>query len=123
MSEHPAQWIYILHCQRNRLYTGFTTDMIKRYRSHLDGTGKAKFTRSFKPLKIAQCWRLENAERGTALKVEAFIKKQHRRTKAGFIQEPESLAVAFERTIDISVTLVPEDIAALEQKARESPKR
>ena len=93
--------------------------MIKRYRSHLDGSGKAKFTRSFKPLGIAQCWRLENAGRGIALRLEAFIKKHQRAGKIRLIEAPATLAEAFEAYSGIAVELKIEAIDCLEQQAQQ----
>ena len=44
-------WVYILLCNNNNYYTGYTTDLNKRYDAHLKGKG-AKYTRSFKPIKF-----------------------------------------------------------------------
>ena len=109
----------MLLCSNNSYYTGFTTDMIKRYRAHLDGTGSAKYTRSFKPLKIAQCWRLENAPRGTALRIEAFIKRQPRSQKQLYVDHPQLLARDFTEQTEIAITLIAENTIRLEAKSRQ----
>ena len=41
-------WVYILNCENGAFYTGYTTDLIRRYHEHLEGS--SKYTRSFKPL-------------------------------------------------------------------------
>jgi len=82
-------YIYILELENGAYYTGFTADLEKRYRLHLAGRA-SRYTRSFRPLRIARSWKL-TAGRGTAMKVEALIKKRGRRTKELLIADPERL--------------------------------
>lgn len=84
-------WVYILHCENDTYYTGYTNDIKKRYQSHLDGTGRCKYTRSFKPLRIAQCWKI-NGDKSFSMKIERMIKKSSRAEKEKFIAHPESLS-------------------------------
>lgn len=86
-------WVYILECSNGALYTGYTLDLQKRYQMHLNGHG-AKYTRSFKPLSIAQVWRI-NQDKPLALKVEAYIKSLPRSAKARLIIEPLRLVDLF----------------------------
>ena len=79
-------WVYILLCDNGSYYTGFTNDLEKRYQSHLDGTGKCKYTRSFKPVCIAQCWKM--ADKSQALRLERHIKKMSRAEKEKIIKQP-----------------------------------
>ncbi|EKD72252.1 MAG: hypothetical protein ACD_45C00727G0001, partial [uncultured bacterium] len=67
-------WVYILHCENDTYYTGYTSDLAKRYQSHMNGTGKCKYSRSFKPLGIVQCWKI-NGDKLLALQIERYIKK------------------------------------------------
>lgn len=83
-------WVYILHCDNNSFYTGYTSDLEKRYQSHVDGTGKCKYTRSFKPISIAQSWKVVG-EKANAMRVERYIKKLSRQDKINIINNPESL--------------------------------
>ncbi len=85
-------WVYILHCDNDTYYTGYTNDINKRYQSHLDGTGRCKYTRSFKPLRIAQCWKI-NGDKSFAMKIERMIKKSSRFEKENYIANPESLSI------------------------------
>lgn len=87
-------WVYILHCENDTYYTGYTTDMPRRYRDHCNGSGKCKYTRSFKPLRIAQCWLVEG-DKALAMRVERYIKKLTRAQKALLISEPEKLTEFF----------------------------
>jgi len=81
-------WVYILHCDNKTYYTGYTNDLNKRYRSHLEGTGKCKYTRSFKPLGIAQSWKI-TGNKSIAMQLERAIKKCSRSQKEALIAEPE----------------------------------
>ena len=80
-------WVYILLCSNNSYYTGYTNDLNKRYQSHVNGTGRCKYTRSFKPLCIAQSWQI-NGSKAQAMKVERFIKKLSHSEKQKIIAEP-----------------------------------
>ncbi len=85
-------WVYILECENNSFYTGYTNDMEKRYQAHLDGTA-SKYTRSFKPIRIAQQWELR-CDKATAMKIERAIKKLTRTEKEKLIHNPHSLEMS-----------------------------
>jgi putative endonuclease len=84
-------WVYILHCENNSYYTGYTNDMKKRYLSRVNGTGKCKYTRSFKPLGIAQCWKIAGSKT-LALQLERYIKQLPRSMKEKMIARPSMLS-------------------------------
>lgn len=90
MIDKQTYWVYILHCENNTYYTGYTHDLEKRYQSHINGTGKCKYTRSFKPISIAQSWKI-NGSKAQAMRIEAFIKKLSRAEKEKLIQNRELL--------------------------------
>lgn len=79
-------WVYILFCENNTYYTGYTNHLIKRYKDHVSGRSKCKYTRSFKPLYLAQCWVFK--EKSQAMKVEYLIKKLSRNQKVKLINFP-----------------------------------
>ncbi len=83
-------WVYILHCDNDTYYTGYTNDLEKRYESHVNGTGKCKYTNSFKPLGIAQCWEIIG-DKAFAMQIEREIKKLSRAEKETIIAQPEKL--------------------------------
>lgn len=85
-------WVYILLCDNQSYYTGYTDDLEKRFRAHTNGTG-SKYTRSFKPLSIAQCWLINN-DKLLALKLEREIKKRSRKQKLELILNPSTLSSA-----------------------------
>ena len=66
-------WVYILRCQNQSLYTGSTTDPDRRFLQHCNGTG-AKYTKAFKPIDMVALWKIEGPL-GEAMKIEAAIKK------------------------------------------------
>ncbi|MBN2050134.1 MAG: GIY-YIG nuclease family protein [Spirochaetales bacterium] len=86
MKQEGSQYIYMLHTAGGRLYTGYTTNPERRLTEHLKGSKKAaRFTRAFRPLAAAACWRLD-CSRGEALKVEAAIKRLPRLKKLSLLE-------------------------------------
>lgn len=85
-------WVYILYCENNTYYTGYTSDLKKRYQSHVDGSGQCKYTRSFKPLRIAQSWVIDG-DKAFAMRIERYIKSLSRAEKEQLILNPALLNV------------------------------
>lgn len=86
-------WVYILLCKNGSYYTGFTTNLKRRYQEHVSGSYKCKYTRSFSPLSIAQSWRTE--DKNTALRIECHIKKMSKAEKEHLILQPKYLMELF----------------------------
>ena len=101
MSE-KIYWVYILKCINNTYYTGYTHDLDKRYKSHLNGTGKCKYTRSFKPIYIAQSWEI-HASKSVAMKIELHIKKLTHAKKKQIIKNPSLITNIIQQHILESV--------------------
>lgn len=89
MSE-SIYWVYILLCENDAFYTGYTDNLLRRYREHVKGTSKSKYTRSFKPQCLLQSWMF--AEKSIAMKMESFIKTLNKSDKKQLIAFPEKLA-------------------------------
>ncbi|MDP1603306.1 MAG: GIY-YIG nuclease family protein [Legionella sp.] len=88
-----AQYVvYMLYCQNNTYYTGYTTDLARRYQDHL--AGKCKYTRSFKPLKIAHSWSVEG-QKSDAMRLERYIKSLSRQKKEALLSAPEEIRALF----------------------------
>lgn len=85
-------YIYILLCENDTYYTGYTVDLLRRYQAHC--RGKCKYTRSFKPLAIAQSWRVEGTK-STAMQIECFIKRLKKPAKQRLIDFPAELSKHF----------------------------
>ena len=85
MNFYRMHYVYMLLCQGGRIYTGYATDVQKRFEAHCAGKG-AKFTRAFPPQKILKSFELESKH--DALRLEAFIKKCAPEAKRSFIALP-----------------------------------
>ena len=83
-------FVYILECQNNAYYTGYTTDIKRRYQEHQDGSIKCKYTRSFAPRRLAVCWEVESTL-SLVLKIEHRIKKLNREHKQQLVSDPSKL--------------------------------
>ncbi len=82
-------FVYILRCSGDRLYTGITTDIERRFREHLGDPRGAKFTKANPPQEIAAFWSCEN--RSIASKLEWTIKKLPRSKKLLLIENKLSV--------------------------------
>ena len=67
-----AWFVYVIECADGSLYTGIATDVDRRWREHVAGTG-ARYTRSHPPARLLA--RFPHPDRSSALKAEAAIKK------------------------------------------------
>ena len=83
-------FVYILECSDGSYYTGYTTNMKRRYQEHVEGSEKCKYTRSFPPLRIAACWQIKS-DLSTALQIESGIKRLVKTDKATLIENPVQL--------------------------------
>ena len=63
----------MIECQNGSYYTGYTTDIERRYKEHERGTAKCRYTRSFPPKELVFILKFDN--KSDALKKEAEIKK------------------------------------------------
>lgn len=109
-----AFWIYILECQNGNYYTGYTRNLDRRYQQHLKGTANSKYTRSFKPKRIAQSWQLFE-DVGTVLKIERFIKRQSRTAKEVLINSPEKLGQMLRERINLYTEIHAFDLSKIKE--------
>ena len=75
-------YVYMLLTERNTLYCGYTDDVEKRFKAHLEGHG-AKYTRANKPVKIV--WQKEFNSKSEARREEYRIKRVPPAEKQKFI--------------------------------------
>lgn len=69
-------YIYVLECEGDKLYTGITTDVDRRFKEHKDISENrkgAKYTKLNKPLKVLKYFKVKN--RSIATSLEHKIKK------------------------------------------------
>lgn len=86
-----AYSVYIVQCNDGTLYTGIAIDVARRLSEHESGTRRgAKYLRSRAPfeLKLSEVI----GDRGTALRVEARIKRMSRPEKLDLIAGRRLLA-------------------------------
>lgn len=74
--------MYILRCGDGSLYTGWTNDLEKRFKAHVEGKG-AKYTRGRGPLELVYFEKFDN--KIDAMKREYAIKRLKRVQKEKLI--------------------------------------
>ena len=77
--------VYIIECVNGSYYTGYTTDIERRYAEHEKGSRKCRYTQSFPPQKLAAWWIFKN--RSDALRVENQIKSLSKTGKQRLIAD------------------------------------
>lgn len=77
-------YVYILKCNDNTLYAGYTDDPVRRTQVHNAGRG-AKYTRSRLPVELV--YQEELTDKSAALKREAAIKRLTRAQKLALIAD------------------------------------
>ena len=81
-------YVYMLSCRDGSLYTGITTDPLRRLKQHNEGTG-AKYTRARRPARmvyLAPC-----GDRSAASKREYAIKQLPREEKLRLIESEDNI--------------------------------
>lgn len=72
-------YVYMLRCADETLYTGVTTDVVRRVREHNETTQGAKYTRARRPVTLV--FKKRYGSRSTAQKAEAALKQLSREAK------------------------------------------
>lgn len=91
-------YVYMLECNNDTYYTGYTTDIERRYEEHCYGSFKCKYTRAFPPRKIAACWQLD-ADLSSTMRIEKAIKRLSRTEKVRLVQMPGRLTLVLEKLV------------------------
>jgi len=86
-------FVYIIECEDNSYYTGYTDDLVKRFNSHKLGKG-AKYTRSKKAKKLVYFEKYLTKEQ--AMKREYELKTLERKEK-------EKLIIGFTENLEKKV--------------------
>ncbi len=82
--------VYIVECRDGSLYTGIAVDVERRLKEHESGPRGAKYLRSRAPLALK--FSATVGDRGTALRIEARIKKLSRQGKLDLIAGRRALS-------------------------------
>lgn len=72
-------WVYMIESEDHSLYTGVTTDIVRRFREHSSGKAGAKYFKGRKPVAVVYSSRED--DRSSAQQREAAIKKLSRSEK------------------------------------------
>jgi putative endonuclease len=71
-------YVYVVLCEDGTFYTGYTTDLDRRMKLHMNGKG-ARYTRTHLPKRLVHVEEFES--RAEAMKRERTIKRMNRRQK------------------------------------------
>ncbi len=83
-------YVYMIRCEDNSLYTGFTTDLERRMNEHLQrGKRGAKYTSSHIAKKMEIAWKTNDKIKAT--KLEYHIKTLKKAEKEEVIKNPKKL--------------------------------
>lgn len=81
-------YMYVLECSDGTLYTGYTTDLERRLKTHNAGKG-AKYTRARLPVKLLYSETFDSKQ--AAMSAEALFKKRRtRQQKLDYIRQMTS---------------------------------
>lgn len=90
-SDKDKYWsVYMILSSDNRLYTGITTDINRRWKQHSGAAGGAKFFRGRQPARLV--YLEQGHDRSSASRREAEIKKLRRPSKLGLVSSPNNVA-------------------------------
>jgi len=93
----------MIECENGAYYTGFSVNLARRYRHHLNGVSRAKYVAAFKARALVCCWKICGT-RGDSLKIEAYIKKMPRIFKEKIVNDPKLLEVIAHDHYGITIT-------------------
>jgi Predicted endonuclease containing a URI domain len=77
-----SAYVYMIRCQDNSLYTGWTNDLAARMKKHASGKG-AKYTKTFSAVKLV--YFEEVADKSAALKREYALKQLKKEDKEALV--------------------------------------
>jgi putative endonuclease len=81
-----TQWfVYIILNSNNHLYTGITTDLVRRFKEHSGKSKGAKFFRTGAPVRILYSQKFTS--RSSAQKFEIYVKGLSRQKKWELIEK------------------------------------
>lgn len=90
MQSKTVTWfLYIIRTAKQSLYTGITTDVVRRLHQHQNGSG-AKYLKGHKDLRIV--YQLHVGDKATALKLEYHIKQLSKQKKEQLVVNSPDLA-------------------------------
>lgn len=94
--------IYIIECESGNFYTGYTTDITRRYAEHVAGSNKCKYTKANPPKRLAAYWEL-NASLSDIMRIEHAIKKLSKKEKTMLINNTDGFNIILKQ-LNIATT-------------------
>lgn len=85
MENKKSHFVYVIECTNGHYYTGYTTDVMRRYQEHVNGSDKCKYTRAFPPKQLLTTWEFETCS--DALKFEHKIKSLSKSEKVALCKK------------------------------------
>ena len=85
-------YMYVLECADGSLYTGYTTDVEKRLKTHNAGKG-AKYTRARLPVKLL--YKESYPDKPSAMSAEALFKRNRARQTKLYQKPSDSIVQRF----------------------------
>ena len=85
-------WVYMLRCADGSLYTGVTTDVLRRWQEHNGGPRGARYTRARRPVSLVLCVAVPG--RSAAGRLEVRLKGLSRARKERLIRAVTGVSVA-----------------------------
>lgn len=109
-------FIYLLRCNNNSLYCGYTTDLARRVHEHRYAKVGAKYTKQNPPIAIAAAWQI-NADISAVLKLEYAIKQLSKAQKEALVINPNLECLCLEKDYAlVTRAIAPEVLTELWQE-------
>lgn len=80
---HNTWYVYILRCADNSLYTGITTDIVRRVQEHNSAASVTRYTRARQPLTLV--YHEIHADRASAARREHALKQLRKAQKEALL--------------------------------------
>lgn len=87
MVKETKSYMYVVRCADNTLYTGYTTDINRRLKTHNAGKG-AKYTKTRLPVELIYFESFD--DKSSAMKAEAAFKRKNRQAKLKYINKHDN---------------------------------
>ena len=87
--EGKVWYMYVVKCHDGTLYTGITTDLVRRVREHNGSSRGAKYTSARRPVSLI--YSIEHPDRSSASIAESKFKKLRRPQKDTVIRLSKSV--------------------------------
>lgn len=103
MTKENAIWsLYLVRTYKGSLYTGITTDVMRRFSEHQSGSPKAaKSLKGKGPLSLE--FYIEVGDHSAALKLEYKVKRLAKSKKEQLLKSPSLLMILFPDLIQVSM--------------------